>query len=700
MQLKPHPNHNRDFLENFNDSLNLNQVLVIIPVLNEAATISTVIQSLQQFGLTQIRVVDNGSTDDSVTLAKQAGAEVVIEPIAGYGRACWKGLQHLPPHIEWILFCDGDGSDDLSELPQFLTATTDADLILGNRRATSAGRAAMTPVQNFGNGLATLLINFGWGYRYQDLGPLRLIKRSALEAIKMQDRGFGWTVEMQARAIELGLKICEIPVNYRRRQGGRSKISGTLSGSVQAGTIILTTLGKLYLQRLWGKQKLEFSLKWLSSFLLLLGCIWIIPYGDFRQVEAVPQFLVGIAIMSVGFVLSWGIQNIRGIGFWAITILTRILLLPMYPGDDVWRYLWEGYIQTLGFSPYDLAPNAPELIPYHTPFWSLINNIETSAIYPPITQFGFRALAAIAPSVLLFKLAFFLADLGVCWLLSKKFGYSKTLLYAWNPLIIYSFAGGAHYDSWFILPLVAGWLICSQRQWSWSATLIGISIAIKWMSLPILGFLAWLQLPRFKSAIAIFILGGLPLLFTAIPFCSAESCPLIPTRSNFVLFARSASFSPHLLREIFNISLARNTLYFTPILVVFIVLLWQDYKNKNINFFSSLSQQSQRLLFLSESYLMGLLILSPIIHAWYFTWLIPFAVATRNLGTRLVSLSAFIYFILHYKVALGDFSWNFSLSERLFLWLPFIGGMLWTAIQSKSEKIISANNQKEVNFHD
>lgn len=153
----------------------------------------------------------------------------------------------------------------LKQLPKFLAATNKYDLILGDRRATKAGRSAMTPVQNFGNKLATFLIGLGLGYWYQDLGPLRLIRKSSLERIKMRDRGFGWTVEMQARAVECGLKICEIPVGYRRRQGGRSKISGTIKGSFQAGVIILATLGKLYLKRLWQSIKFQNNInKWIK----------------------------------------------------------------------------------------------------------------------------------------------------------------------------------------------------------------------------------------------------------------------------------------------------------------------------------------------------------------------------------------------------------------------------------------------------
>jgi glycosyltransferase involved in cell wall biosynthesis len=243
------------------NSSHLDSILVIIPVLNEEATIAGVIQSLQSLGLYQIRVVDNGSRDRSAAVAFQAGAEVLYEPIPGYGRACWCGLQGMPDFIQWILFCDGDGSDDVSALIHFLPfcdlsleqQSQGCDLILGNRTATAAGRSAMTAVQRFGNALATTLIGMGWGYRYRDLGPLRLIRRSALDQIQMQDRGFGWTVEMQVRAIECGLRICELPVHYCCRQGGRSKISGTVRGSIRAGVVILTTLGRLYGRR-WLKR--------------------------------------------------------------------------------------------------------------------------------------------------------------------------------------------------------------------------------------------------------------------------------------------------------------------------------------------------------------------------------------------------------------------------------------------------------------
>jgi glycosyltransferase involved in cell wall biosynthesis len=689
----------------------LDCILVIIPVRNEESTIVTVIKSLQTLGLNQIRVVDNGSTDASAAQAQEAGAEVIFEPIPGYGRACWRGLQQLPAEIEWILFCDGDGSDDLSQLPEFLAQRDNFDLIIGARNATAAGRRAMTPVQKFGNRLASLLINWGWGYQYHDLGPLRLIRRSALEKIQMQDRGMGWTVEMQVRAVECNLRICELPVSYRYRQGGKSKISGTVTGSIKAGMVIMGTIASLFLRRQLNQKKTNFSLLLcFSSLLLMLGSVAILPYGDFRQLGVVSHFWVGISIMSVGFILSWRLNSIPGTWFWGVALLTRLLLLGMYPGDDIWRYLWEGYIQTEGFSPYHFAPDAAELEAYRTLWWSQINHHHVSAIYPPIAQFGFRALAAITPKVILFKSAFVLADLLICGLLVRIVGWQKATFYGWNPLVIYSFAGGGHYDSWFILPLVAAWIVFdnSRQNWRWfaSALLVGMSMAIKWISLPILGFLAWRAFreanfklahrsinqegtfenwskPSDKRTVAfclsfdfrgailalLVLIGGiLPLTIAAIPFCHAGECPLIPLSSDFVTHGRSAELFPYLLALVWQGAGDANWYYLFPL---GLAVLWLLYQARTFQQFA-------------QDYFFALLIISPIIHAWYFTWCIPFAVVTQNLGVRLVSISSFVYFALWYRKALGITDWYLTLGERMFLWFPFLLGWLWTRFSEQT----------------
>jgi len=182
----------------------------------------------------------------------------------------------------------------------------------------------------------------------------------------------------------------------------------------------------------------------ISGLLILLGCIWMMPNGDFRDSSVFRHFWIGYGLLSVGYVLTWMIRQVGAVQFWAIAILCRGILLWMYPGNDIWRYLWEGLIQTHGFSPYHLAPTAQALAELRTDWWPLINHIDVSAIYPPLAQWGFRFLAAIAPSVLLFKAAFIAADLIICYLLARRYGYRRTVDYAWNPLILYCIAGGGH----------------------------------------------------------------------------------------------------------------------------------------------------------------------------------------------------------------------------------------------------------------
>jgi hypothetical protein len=403
----------------------------------------------------------------------------------------------------------------------------------------------------------------------------------------------------------------------------------------------------------------------------VLGVLLTVPYGDFQRVGIVSQFYRGISVMSIGFILSWALKSINIFWFWTITLLTRILILPMYPSDDIWRYLWEGYLQNIGFSPYDFPPNAPELIPYRTDWWQLINNIDTSAIYPPLAQLGFRLLALFGTSVLIFKLAFVIADLGICWLLSNNFGYQKTLLYAWNPLIIYSFAGGGHFDTWFLLPLVAGWLAFENYNWRKTAFFLGLSVAIKWVSLPIMAFFIgrWRWQQIFIAGLLIII----PIVTTALGFCDGVKCPLIPTGSTFVSHGRSAELVPYLVGLVWPFSRQYNWIYALPLGLV-VIILWR-YCQRFVNFI--------------QGYFFVLLTLSPIVHAWYFTWLVPFAVVTRNLGVRWVSLSSFIYFVLKDRQTLGNFDWTLTPLERLGLWLPFVIGFFWSyRHQNSSEKSI------------
>ncbi len=228
-------------------------ISVVIPALNEENAIAKVIADIPKNVCTpdghtgaivrEIIVVNNGSTDDTATIAEQNGARVVDEPRKGYGYACLAGIAALeatPPDI--VVFLDGDYSDYPADLPRLLQPILEgiADLVIGARKAYNA-REALLPQARFGNWFACLLIRRFFGVHYTDLGPFRAIRYSQLLALNMQDKTFGWTIEMQLKAAKQEIPACEVPVHYRKRIG-TSKITGTLTGSLKAGYKILTTL--------------------------------------------------------------------------------------------------------------------------------------------------------------------------------------------------------------------------------------------------------------------------------------------------------------------------------------------------------------------------------------------------------------------------------------------------------------------------
>jgi glycosyltransferase involved in cell wall biosynthesis len=196
-------------------------------------------------------VVDNGSTDRTADIAIQAGATVIVEPRKGYGSACLAAISYLEhkfgsEYIELIVFLDADHSDDPTDIHAILEPfkQDDVSLVIGSRVLGKREADALLFHQQFGNLLATTLIYWFFGKKFTDLGPFRAIRWSALLALNMQDIDFGWTVEMQVKAAKYHWKCIEVPVGYRKRIG-KSKISGTLKGSILAGYKILWTIFKL-----------------------------------------------------------------------------------------------------------------------------------------------------------------------------------------------------------------------------------------------------------------------------------------------------------------------------------------------------------------------------------------------------------------------------------------------------------------------
>ena len=219
---------------------------MIIPALNEEAALPRVLRDIPRPPVCRIVVADNGSTDHTAEVARHNGAEVVHEPERGYGAACLRALAHLasePPEI--VVFLDGDYSDHPDELPALIRPILEgqADLVVGSRTRGRRERGALSPQQRIGNSIATSALRLLYGVCYTDLGPFRAIRWNTLQALQMQDRNFGWTVEMQIKAARRQVAYLEVPVSYRRRIGV-SKVSGTVVGSLSAGVKILWLLGR------------------------------------------------------------------------------------------------------------------------------------------------------------------------------------------------------------------------------------------------------------------------------------------------------------------------------------------------------------------------------------------------------------------------------------------------------------------------
>ena len=222
---------------------------VIIPAYNESASIGKVIGDIPRELVRDIIVCNNNSTDATASVAAASGAIVVDQPLRGYGNACLAGMAYIKdrPLVEQpdiIVFMDGDYSDYPQEMKALLSPIKEGkDMVIGSRVKGNPDRGSLTIPQRFGNWLATWLIHMMYGFRFSDLGPFRAIRWQKLLSLDMQDKNYGWTVEMQVKALQHHLACAEVPVSYRKRIG-TSKVSGTVKGSILAGYKILWTIFK------------------------------------------------------------------------------------------------------------------------------------------------------------------------------------------------------------------------------------------------------------------------------------------------------------------------------------------------------------------------------------------------------------------------------------------------------------------------
>ncbi|GMH45735.1 hypothetical protein BSKO_13698 [Bryopsis sp. KO-2023] len=810
-------------------------VVAIVPVLNEADSIGAVVSGLLDRGLSSVTVVDNGSADASAELARRAGAHVVHEGKRGYGAACWTGLLSLPDSCDFVLFCAGDGQEDLSEVPKLIEATRSASLVVGDRLGTSGGYLTLTATQRWASWIGGVVMWMGWGYYFTDIGGMRVISRKAITAMDLQDRGYGFFVEMQVKAVSLNLPIAQIPINYKPRMRGVSKISGTIKGTLKAAFILVTTVIRLYLFDIWqiltspsptlrklnnrshssppsepppnserapptdvemaapsnllmpvsenrrlsdsvirvheGKKQQypgypvlashdasvsdgekddgghwlsppeeknpvvdlphEEDREWkrvadlrlrlwaiLAAVCVIYGTVLTSVYNDPKEQGGPVLFSLGVGVIGVGFFMMQAMPAMGSRWLWVVACLSRLagLMASSSPGDDIYRFVWEGWIQRRGFNPYALNPTSPVLRParekshYIGLVFMRINHPETTSVYPPLAQLFFRLISILAMRAEFFRLFFVAADLMSCWLLSRRFGNKRAALYAWNPLVILSSATGGHYDPWMVLPLILAWFTCERGRWALSAFLLGVSIGFKWVTAPFLPFLivafcewrGWLgvlfkrfganQAPTapsskirgwelfsfsMKVSICIGVLGLSPLVLSAIPFCDRVFCQLAPLDSKWAAYTRVSDFLPRVLYYLIPSSgKLDNKAFAVPVIIFLAFMYWREAGQPR-------HQRLLRFAEFGELYFFLLLVFAPIVHFWYFTWGLPFVCQTNNLGTRVMSVSAFASLFRYSRGA----SASLTVWEWAAMWGPYLVG--WAIYRSGNSQWLS-----------
>jgi hypothetical protein len=441
------------------------RIVVVIPALDEEQAIPSVVREVPAV-VDEVIVVDNGSRDGTAAAAREAGATVVSEPRRGYGNACRAGIA-AAGGADVIVFLDGDRSDYPAQLVDVVRPILDggADLVIGSRTLGRREAGAHPWHAVLGTRACVALMNVLTGSRATDLGPFRAITADALRRLDMRDRNYGWTVEMQVKAARRGLRVVEVPVDYRPRLG-RSKVSGTLRGTLGAGTKIVATILKYATPR--GSAR-----AWLlgAAGLVLTGCVAAWTLGPPPTTRIGPHLgLFGLAFAAylVALVASRGLSR-RGLWLCLTAALAWRAVLVMTPpllSDDVNRYVWEGRIQLHGGNPYAWGdrPESPRWQSLHDEVWAGVGHKGYTAVYPPLFLLASREAVALHDSVTAMKaflVACELATLAALALLLKRRRrpLERLLVLAWSPLALLEIAGSGHNDAfgmlWMVIALVA-----------------------------------------------------------------------------------------------------------------------------------------------------------------------------------------------------------------------------------------------------
>lgn len=407
---------------------------------------------------------------------------------------------------------------------------------------------------------------------------------------------------------------------------------------------------------------------------LVLGSCILTSIGGEAGGDHILPWLTTLAALTIVWLLSLRAKNISPTLLLGTALAIRIAFLVMPTGYDVYRYVWEGRILLEGFNPYVHPPDDALLAPFRDEIWKSVGHQGATAIYPPLTQWLFAAMASLGFGLLGYKILFTLADLIICALLCKRFGAKSALIYAWNPLAAVSFAGGGHYDSLFMLAMVLAWFSFKPdyRFNTKSALWIGVSIALKWMAAP-LGL--WLVIHqwrnhKFKQAVLTGLLVVIPatLTWTALSLWTGEwTLQLMPPV--FSRVARSAELIPAITNFIFQRGHIDNRWFMLAMLIS-----WTLIGMKCRNFLDA-----------AQWGFLATLVLSPMLHAWYFVWALPFAVNSKNVGYIALAASGILYYIVHHTLEQPGGKWSYTWWERAAIWLPFLIGFFFTSCNAAAE---------------
>jgi dolichyl-phosphate-mannose-protein mannosyltransferase len=425
----------------------------------------------------------------------------------------------------------------------------------------------------------------------------------------------------------------------------------------------------------------------LSAEILL--CAWLNFFDDWTLEEMPVKFvafamLCGIAyfaaVSSFPFQISPKVQS--GI-FWAVVVGLRLVALPLAPGDDFWRYQWEGKIQHTGFNPYVNAPDDPQLEPVRADFpaWHKINHRDFRAIYPPGAELLFAGLSRVSDSPLLYKLLFAGADIATIAVLLRLLGgasrYANAAWYAWNPLVVYSFAGAAHFDSLMILPMLAGILFLtrieneteSRRKW-WLAlaasAALGIAISMKLV--PVLLLLCCVFALGYR-AITLLVSAAIPLLLSLL-----YGFPKIPIWDSLRRFAHVTRLNDlfwWLIEETVWPNPHQKNYHYNVILIICVavvsLLAWWNWKRAML-------------------WVLGTaLILSPVLHPWYCTWILPLATWRRAFAWHVLSITLFAYF-LFWNERIFALPWHSEPWLRVVIIGPPVAAAIWIGVAQRRQR--------------